>query len=180
MDEVEYTKLELKPLSEKAILLGMHALNCEMEADGTRYSLLVIPFVGYIGCGFISQNDAYLVVDGGEKTAYVFKSDPHWSYVWEKLIRGYRAGLGTTDAKNTAYLIEKAVEKIVAEAQAELAPEIEDDERKNKDEADQEAMEDRLRGEAKAQAEAEAREQEERAREEEQAQEEEQGDEDEE
>ena len=133
MDEVEYTKLELKPLSEKATLLTLYALNCEMEADGTRYSLLVIPFSGYIGCGFISQDDAYLVVDGGEKTAYVFKSDPHWSYVWEKLIRGYRQGLGETDAKNTAYLIAKAVERIVAEAQAELVPEIEDDERKNKD-----------------------------------------------
>jgi len=123
MDEVEPTMLKLEPLIERATLFGGLALNCEMDADGTKYSLLVIPFKGYIGCGFISQEDAYLVVDGGERTAYVFKSSPNWSYVWEKLIRGYRQGLGETDAKNTAYLIAKATEKIIAEAQAELAPE---------------------------------------------------------
>ena len=46
-----------------------------MEADGTRYEVLVIPFKEYLGMGYISMSGpAYLVVDGGEKTAYAFRT----------------------------------------------------------------------------------------------------------
>ena len=77
-----------------------------MEADGTRYEVLMIPFKEYLGCGFISMSGpAYLVVDGGEKTAYAFRTPPTWDYVGEKLIRSWRSGYGRTDAKNTAHLI---------------------------------------------------------------------------
>ena len=76
-----------------------------MEADGTRYEVLVIPFKGYLGLGYMSMSNGYLVVDGGEKTAYTFRTPPATDYVWEKLIRAYRTGFGRTDAKNTAALI---------------------------------------------------------------------------
>jgi len=92
-----------------------------MEADGTRYEVLVIPFKGYLGLGYISMSNGYLVVDGGEKTAYTFKNPPVWDYVWEKLIRGYRQGLGETDAQNTAHLIAH----VIGAAQDEAAQEAE-------------------------------------------------------
>jgi len=109
--EVKIDRLKIEPLATKLDL--SHALNCEMDADGTRYSLIVIPFEGYLGCGFLSTSDSFLVVDGGEKTAYAFRENPNWSYVWEKLIRGYRQGLGERDAINTAHLIQLAQAEIV-------------------------------------------------------------------
>lgn len=109
--EVKVDRLKIEPLETKLDL--SHALNCEMDADGTRYSLIVIPFEGYLGCGFISTSDSFLVVDGGEKTAYAFRENPNWSYVWEKLIRGYRQGDGEMDAINTAHLIQLAQAEIV-------------------------------------------------------------------
>ena len=92
-----------------------------MEADGTRYEVLVIPFKGYLGLGYISMSNGYLVVDGGEKTAYTFKNPPVWDYVWEKLIRGYRQGLGETDAQNTAHLIAHVIGAAQDEAAQEQA-----------------------------------------------------------
>ena len=93
-----------------------------MEADGTRYEVLVIPFKEYLGCGFMSMSGpAYLVVDGGEKTAYAFRNPPMWDYVHEKLIRGYRDGYGSTDAKNTAHLIAHMIGAAQDEAAQEQA-----------------------------------------------------------
>jgi len=122
--EVKIDRLKIEALGDKTRLDLSHALNCEMDADGTKYSLLVIPFKGYLGCGFISQANAFLVIDGGEKTAYAFLEDPNWSYVWEKLIRGYRQGLGERDAINTAHLIQLA-QAMIVKRQAEREPDQE-------------------------------------------------------
>ena len=105
-----------------------------MEADGTRYEVLMIPFKEYLGCGFISMSGpAYLVVDGGEKTAYAFRTPPTWDYVGEKLIRSWRSGYGRTDAKNTAHLIgyvmQAARDYEEHEAEAEARPAYEELER---------------------------------------------------
>jgi hypothetical protein len=89
---------------------NINGYSAQLEKDGTRYDILVIPYKGELGCGYISNSNAYLVIDGLEKTAYAFKGNTHYSYVQEKLIRD--RAFGTKDAQNTTSLINETIEYI--------------------------------------------------------------------
>jgi len=78
------------------------------EADSTRYELLVTPFDTSLNLGYIATDRGYLVVDGFEKTAYVFRDIPSVGYVREKLVRSG----SERDAENTQQLLKAIIEAI--------------------------------------------------------------------
>jgi hypothetical protein len=91
---------------------NINGYSAQLEKDGTLYDILIIPFKGSLGCGYISNSNAYLVIDGLEKTAYAFTGNTHYTYVQEKLIRDRE--FGRKDAENTTSLINRSIEYIKA------------------------------------------------------------------
>lgn len=93
---------------------NINGFNSALEKDGTRYAILTIPFKGELGCGYIDSSNAFLVIDGLNKTAYAFGSGYiHPSYVHEKLIRDYPQW-GKKDAENLTSLIRATINHIIS------------------------------------------------------------------
>ena len=80
-----------------------------MEADGTHYSMTVIPVGKDYGDRFLGSvdGDGYLVINGINRQAYLFRKtgylDP--SYVAEKLGQG----LTNCDMENVIHLLSKLI-----------------------------------------------------------------------
>jgi hypothetical protein len=90
---------------------NINGFNAVLNADGTRYNILVIPFKGDLSCGYIDTRNAFLVIDGLNKTAYAFGSGYiHPSYVHEKLIKSD----SKTDARNLTQLIAETINHILS------------------------------------------------------------------
>lgn len=90
---------------------NINGFNSALEKDGTRYNILTIPFKGELGCGYIDTSNAFLVIDGLNRSAYAFGSgyiDP--SYVHEKLIKGE----SRSDARNLTLLIRTTINHIIS------------------------------------------------------------------
>ncbi|GAI27254.1 unnamed protein product [marine sediment metagenome] len=81
------------------------ALRGFMEADGTHYSMTVIPVVEdyedrFLGC---IEGDGYIVINGINRQAYLFRKTGYldFDYVSEKLGRGLTA----CDMENVIHLL---------------------------------------------------------------------------
>jgi hypothetical protein len=109
----EYEKLDVKRL-DKVEFLNKYTVQVDLDNDGTRYGVILIPFTGNIGCVFMSMRNGVMVIDGGEKTSYTFHLDSYLSvdYVAEKLQREKGRFASIPDMKNTTNAIRKGMDKI--------------------------------------------------------------------
>lgn len=92
---------------------NINGFNTILNKDGTRYNLLVIPFKGDLSCGYIDTRNAFLVIDGLNKSAYAFGSGyiaP--SYIQEKLMRS--DPYARKDAENTKILLDITISHIIS------------------------------------------------------------------